>query len=607
MTLTPLPSGTALNGADQTNPDRPLHDVAHRLQGVIRALAEFGKAEEQQFLVIGTHLSDFLGRSRAVSRQSDEAIEALVRHEGEETLAALRTLLDSFEAHIEGVISEAVQHDGSLQRVLTHLHRIDEPLHYLTKVVKALLALSFSTRVESSRGQAGQVLQTLANDLKELGGKIDSKTEAVRERLVAMTELVLTAQQKTRKLQGDSLQQVRSTLHQCRLLLEILGARREQSLADANLLKDYSRDVTTAISEVVAAIQFHDITRQQVEHVRQALGDVCDDLTARLNGREGQVALVDICRVQAAQLRHTRGELVSAVARIIKNLQDIARAVDHLSRQTRSVSASAEDAGRTFFDDVEPVIAVITTILNGSTADNREAIAAVDAVLKALDELSRLLEEIEMIGTEMKLISLNAGITAAHSMERGAGLGVIAASIQTLSGEVLNRTREFSVVYREMDLLARALKDEAQSGTTTSDEAEVYALNDRAGALTGRLHAMNQGLVTLLRDMDCKASVLSRDIADAADGISIHIDAGQLVETLLGELQEIIELFQQSHSVQAGTDDLQRLARRYTMQSERKVHHEISQFLPGESAAVGLNANRNALDLTGLGENIELF
>lgn len=605
MTLSPLPAGISPTENDPWQAESTHVATVQRLQGIIRALAEFGREEEQQFLAIGSHLADFLGRSREVSRQSDEAIDSLMRQEGQESLDALATLLDDFEAHIEEVIAEARKHDDALQRVLLHLGRIEEPLQSLAKVVKVLFALSFSTRVESAQGQAGLVLQTLAADLKELAAKIDDKTEAVRDRLRAMTGLVLTAQEKTRKQQGDSLLQARTTLHQCRLLLAMLGDRREESLGNANLLKHHSRDVSAAISEVVSSIQYHDITRQQVEHVRSAFEDMCTRLGSPEAEGEAQASLVDVCRVQAAQLQHTRSELVAAVGRIIKSLFDIARAVDHLARQTRMLSVSAEASGTTFFGDIEPVIAAVTAILADSTTDNRDAIVAVGAVLTAFDELSRLLEEIELIGTEMKLISLNAGITAAHSMERGAGLGVIAASIQTLSGEVLSRTGEFAAVYRQMDQLARALSDE-ELGAAEVGQITIDDLNRRASLLVGRLREMNRDLVLLLRTMDGKSSALALEVAAAADAISIHVDAGQLVDDLLEELQAVTAACQRPLAARSAPETLDRLARRYTMQSERKVHHD-AHLLLAESAAESAHAGKEPVDASGFGTNVELF
>ena len=85
------------------------------------------------------------------------------------------------------------------------------------------------------------------------------------------------------------------------------------------------------------------------------LYEVITDLT--------QLVILDICRVQSAQLRHTRGDLVSAVARIIKNLQEIGRSVGHIARQTRVVAGAAEGEKVTFFEEIEPVIDAVSSIL----------------------------------------------------------------------------------------------------------------------------------------------------------------------------------------------------------------------------------------------------
>ncbi|MBE0504723.1 MAG: hypothetical protein IBX46_11395 [Desulfuromonadales bacterium] len=592
MTVTSL---SASSRQGNPGPD----EIRLHLQRLFPLLAEFGSREEAQFVRIGRQLGDFLQRSRFISSSSEAVIDSLLRKEGEEVLASLHTLMDDLEEHIARLSADAHNHQDALKQVGDHLQRIESPLQGLVKVIKILYSLSFSTKVESTQGHSIVVLQALAEDLKGLAGKIQGKTDAVRDRLKTMWSLAAGAKAKTQLMADVALPQASSQLQQCRSLLDGVARRREAALTDARRLQDDSASIAAAIHEIISAIQFHDITRQQVEHVQIALGDFTQHLAGSDNDAQIGARTVDLCRIQAAQLGHTRHDIVSAVVRMIASLRGIAPSVQNLAQQTRSLATATEAVGESLFREVEPVLATVTNIIAAADQEDKDALAAVGAVLDVLSELSQLLQDVESIGTEMKMISLNAGITAAHNLERGAGLGVIARTIQTLSSEVLSRTEEFSAVYGEMDALARELSGAGNAGTE-SEVVGTTQLNAAAATFLARLQQVNHGGIELLQALDKNALSLAADVVASADRITIHLEAGKILDQLVSELEFLASSIHEEEDLVAEAEMLDLIALNYTMQSERRVHAEVRQSSSADVEPVGQ-------DLTGLGMNVELF
>ncbi|MDO9079584.1 MAG: hypothetical protein Q7U44_02200, partial [Desulfuromonadales bacterium] len=311
------------------------------------------------------------------------------------------------------------------------------------------------------------------------------------------------------------------------------------------------------------------------------------------------VRTVDLCRIQSAQLRHTRHDIVSAVVGMIASLRSIAPSVRNLAQQTRSLATSSEAVGESLLREVEPVLASVTAIIAAADQEDRDALVAVSAVLEVLSELSQLLQDVESIGTEMKMISLNAGITAAHNLERGAGLGVIARTIQALSSDVLSRTEEFSAVYGELDALARDLS-RAGNGGKGSETIGTAQLNAAAATFLTRLQQVNDGGIERLHSLDKDALALATDVVATADKITIHTEAGKIIDHLVRELDFLASsLYEESDRI-SEAEMLDLLALNYTMQSERRVHAEVRQAAIDRVEPV-------SHDLTGLGVNVELF
>lgn len=581
------------------------NEIRLHLQRMIPVLAEFGIKEEEQFVRIGTQLGDFLRRSRIISSYSNEVIDSLLQKEGDEVLAGLQLLLNDLEHHIAVLSDDARLHHQSLQRVSKQIHQIGAPLQALIKVIKILHSLSFSTKVESTQGDSVVVLQALAADLQGLAIKIHGKTDTVRERLKRMLELAQGATEKTRLMSEVTLRQAGGHLQQCRNLLDLIAARRTATLDDARELQDYFDDISHAISEIISSVQFHDITRQQVEHVQSALHYFCERMLRA--DAEDQMALevANLCRVQSAQLRHTRQDLSAAVGRIIGSLRSIAPAVQHLAHKTRCLSTMTEAVGASLFRDVEPVLTTVTGIIATADQEDRQVLAAVAEVLAVLGELSELLQEVESIGTEMKMISFNAGITAAHNHERGAGLGVIASTIQSLSSEVLTRTGEFAAIYRTMEQLAQEMNSGTRSALSPESSGSEHLSAVAAGFVT-RLQAMNQSGLQLMTKLDGEVLALAVEVVATAEKITIHVEAGRMIDLLLAEFDSLAGRVHFASGFGGEAKVLDLIARNYTMQSERRVHNDVRQRTVA-SEADPLAAAPPGQDRTGLGANVELF
>ena len=133
-------------------------------------------------------------------------------------------------------------------------------------------------------------------------------------------------------------------LHSLAAGLSTLFEKRELSAQTAVRLAAKSEEVSSNMSEVISSLQFHDITRQQIEHVI----DMFDELSAE--GSQGSAndiveVLGDTADLQIDQLDHARKEMFSAVARIMDGLQGIARHLSAMLGETEDVHQCCRQGG----------------------------------------------------------------------------------------------------------------------------------------------------------------------------------------------------------------------------------------------------------------------
>jgi hypothetical protein len=121
-----------------------------------------------------------------------------------------------------------------------------------------------------------------------------------------------------------------------------------------------------------------------------------------------------------------------------------------------------------------------------------------------------------------------------------------------------------------------------------------------AATFLERLQLMNQEGGELMTRLDRDALALAADVVATAKKITIHVDAGKIIDQLVTELESLAGRVDNDAALADEAKILDLIARNYTMQSERRVHAEVRPSGTAGGEAVGQ-------DHTGFGVNVELF
>ena len=107
----------------------------------------------------------------------------------------------------------------------------------------------------------------LSGHVEKLSVVIASKAEGILEAMVSLhgaMKQTLPRVLAAKNVIGDRTQDM---LHSLAAGLSTLFEKRELSARTAVRLAAKSEEVSSNMSEVISSLQFHDITRQQIEHV----------------------------------------------------------------------------------------------------------------------------------------------------------------------------------------------------------------------------------------------------------------------------------------------------------------------------------------------------
>lgn len=583
-----------------------------RLEPTLQILKRFAGQTEDQFLELGERLQDFAIRSGNISSAASDLVEVVAGDESRHLTTQLQQLFTDMETYLEQVRVQGEASCNILQQVLSQLDTVVQPLEGFQKMDKALRMLSISTKIESARiGELGAGFTTLALDVEKLSHAVNEKSAGIMAQRQSLELLI-----------RDNLEKVRTTgvgqhADAARILTDVSsGINTVLSLNETcsqagTLARQTAAEVSEEIASVVSSMQFHDITRQQVEHVIEALEKLRQHTCARPDEIKPEACqpLVaetgDICELQAAQTRHAADQLAKATLAILGSLQSIAQQQNQVSLQLQSaLTGDVGSSDASLLAAMQRNMREVITILNRCAAADAQLSAAMAEVATTTTQISGFVSDIEAVGSEINLIALNAQIKAAHTGPQGAALGVLAEAIKRLSLDAVVQTEDVSGTLKAINSITVDIQHKSEEEQRSVQQ--VAAMEQEAEQIISRLGRITATLHDRLSSLTSTATALSEEINTVTASVHVHEEASRLAH----EAETVLEqIYREARALVPASpefsNNLRHMEQRYTMESERMIH-EMMAVRHGATVKLHGKQQSSSGD-SGFGDNVDLF
>ena len=282
-----------------------------------------------------------------------------------------------------------------------------------------------------------------------------------------------------------------------------------------------SAAISGSTGEIVTSIQFHDITRQQFEGIKNELNNVCahyhrgygtHSLPDSVNAPAVAAGIEDFCEHQAAQLSDVRDTFMNAVQEISGNLSQIASNVAAMSDDAKKIVGNDRMNRETFLTGIEGTLSFVKdslSALNENAAASRELSAAVLSITASTAEMSEYIGAIEEITEDVELIAFNAEIKSSQIGTEGASFVVLAGHIQKLSVETCAKIETVSGMLKIITSSSGALAACTDSELEGSFR-EIEAISRDLESLISALSGLNRNIFTIFQDIDKAGCTLQR-------------------------------------------------------------------------------------------------
>lgn len=546
---------------------RPLDPRRQRLLAAAEALAAPREAIDGAFVSAG----DKLAECASILSRLTATFEALPAELERPELADATDRLALVGRRARSIADALATEQTDIARLVQVVASAGHPIDELRRQVKMMSIVAINARVTA----AGIVTDTDDFDVFTTDiAKLSDRAAATIAEFARTYQQLAAAVREAASARGNFETTHRATLAQLANEvasgLDDVTSQRQRSIAMSDDTSRISRDIEARVATAVMALQVGDATRQRVEHVEAALCDLAE---------ADPTAIPPVAELQRLQLAAARESLATEMASGEAALGELAR---DATRALAGVRNTHGGAGQSGLASLQSALQRAVVVLRDYETEREKLDKVAHAVAETVRVLLDHVEAVQNVEYEMRLVSLNAAVKCAQLGPRGRALDVISTQLRALTGETV--VSAHSAVERLNEAAAVAAAFTAATGSDANER--VGAMEREAVSGLGLLETIGTRMSGAMQDLERDGTTISRHLTQAMHDFGQHDVIGEALSdveiTIAGFVGEGV----------APADLLAALRKRYTMDTERRIHDGFV----GAPAAVDAEPEETSLD-----------
>ena len=530
---------------------------------------------EERFLEGGAALLAILDILNKLLASLDQATGSLDEDAAEATMAELRQTMESLaglrraEDNRQACFGEIATSRVNLR---PHVEDMQETLRYLRTF--AITAKIAGASIPDFAGFAEEIVQRIqdgTNQVNEFSGNLRVLGQGL-DSVIPKGRGIVEGYDRTMPpiIQGLSG------------ATEEIGRQRKVLKARALEVRDIARAIQNKLASTLSAMQIGDITRQRIEHCQSTLTLLAHYLSspeaAALDIRQRDGVSAVFGSLVSLQLEQSMDDFDRDTAKIVQTVASFRSDLGEIEAIRRSMADDDGSGEEGAMHQLEAGVGAAREAVQRIEAVAAESLALSRSTARTVGDLLKNIGVVQLVRTDINYMALNTNLRCSKIGEEGRAINVVTSELRTYAAQLDTSADQ---VLDELTSLERASERLAREG----------AENDRS--LDERL-AKAMANITEARDrMDGEMAALGEQSRTAVADINHSL--GRLdFKAELGEVLRACAEDSRRHGEAVIVDGTQdaiaelagRIARLYTMVSERELHARVLGTAPPVEAPV---------------------
>jgi hypothetical protein len=510
---------------------------------VASALEQAGQTLEFVVRDSGKEIETAGSQFKDLARDTGTILELAAKVIGcveDESVSSVHTRVQTLVAEAKGFIQERLRATAGILETVTSEAQLLGKLSQLTRGQKSIAretqVLSVLTNIEVARlGQLGTGFQYLAHELDEFSQSVARGTKE----LSSHTDERKSVVENTKRMLAAGLPRIRQEFTRIEGDLTAALAAVDSSHAELTkvpaIFSTCVEQIAGQIDGVVAAVQAYDITRQQLDHVSEALAWIAGKMTGieeEESNAEHDLPMVWAgLNIQDYQLKNIRRTVDSWLEQIGLCMRGILRISSSELMGIAPLVFKQES-------ELSSQLVHIERLEQECEADNEEVQSTFTGLSNLMQLVAEHQKEFGYVRNRMQLLTFNSMVEASHLGSRADTILEISQSIKRISFAWGGMTVRSEQAMKEI----LNLVDQARDGMQAFSRESCGAL-EKARAITREglqnLHAAAEFAAERAVEIEAVTGRLRAKIA-VIGATRDRLEASlQLIGTVLGVVEEI--------------------------------------------------------------------
>ncbi|MDO8991059.1 MAG: methyl-accepting chemotaxis protein [Sideroxyarcus sp.] len=214
-------------------------------------------------------VNELLETVTASAKEADVMIES-----GEKSIGSNVALIENLNRYIQERYAEFEADRESITIVVNQAESLSDLVELVKHISSQTNLLALNAAIEAARaGEMGRGFAVVADEVRKLSAETDNAVSKIHDGIGNVANTIEL--QFKNKLEHSSIQQQKDVLENFSKHLDSMGSNyRALMQRDKDMIAQLgvtSQKLSSMFMEVLASIQFQDVTRQQIEQVQKAL------------------------------------------------------------------------------------------------------------------------------------------------------------------------------------------------------------------------------------------------------------------------------------------------------------------------------------------------
>ncbi|MGD9160988.1 MAG: hypothetical protein PVG39_21400, partial [Desulfobacteraceae bacterium] len=568
-----------------------------------------------KFLKLGQTLESIYSEANNITQLTLEIVQTTGDKSDQNLLNNVAALSRQSLKQLE---KSSVDISANLEKVETsteYLDRLYKSLHILRRISKTLGIVSLNIAIESNRsGKSKDTFSFFVDEINALSNRVnvisreinnDSKTSKIKQQDI-WTHVIDRGKQ-LQKITATADDMIEGNIDKIKQLFETSRDKLEKSTF-------HSKEISRHIGEIIESIQFEDITRQQIEHIIEAVQDIEEKYNKELYLEDDQsmdpeilAQIFSLINIQAAQIEQVISEIREAHNKILNAFNEIGDLIDLLVGITTTDFSSKKQIQNETGVSFEELISDFTNLDMVLEQGHNLSDKIEEAMLKSTEialQLSSHINKIEDISLDLHIKAINAIIMSNQLGSEGITLSVLAKTVTDVSKESNDYVTEVVEIINSISKLTEDLnktpKNEKIKGKSTGDNKK-YLLAPTLKEVSSTYKKFQEDSTLTFK----YSTSLKDTLVLVKSELPFLLEMAVQLETCLDNINLTVQSLE-SHIEQSYLNEmnLNHISGKYTMKVERDIHNKAIE----KTSLAPLNTNKTINDsYDDFGDNVELF